>query len=351
MSQSGDSRSRIVVFAAHCLLNQNVKVQGLVDEHPAAVMPLLRLLFDRGAGIVQMPCPELRELGLGRPLGTDTREQYDTPSYRQTCARIAAELAAQISAFLAAGYRVPCVLGVEGSPSCSVVRAPVLGPEKQRVLRPGSGLFIEALDAELARAQLDVPLIGVPETREAGSLEEALGQIASLLEPRRRAPVGDKQRVPAGPGPAAEDVVTAPLGPEPEPDTHPGMAEAARPPPSEQSAARSRLGPELELREPRAHRVRVEAGQVISERPDHSTERVRMSDLQRVEIQTFRSMGIQPLWVLTGLGDAKVVLPMGLDGETELLVKLQQLPGFDDEALVEAVSSTADETFVCWQRP
>jgi general secretion pathway protein D len=68
------------------------------------------------------------------------------------------------------------VLGVEGSPSCSVGRAPRLIAGKRRLVR-GGGLFVEALRGESARAKLKIPFIGVPERREAGDLGKALAAI------------------------------------------------------------------------------------------------------------------------------------------------------------------------------
>ena len=42
-------------------------------------------------------------------------------------------------------------------------------------------------------------------------------------------------------------------------------------------------------------------------------------------------------------------MPQSADGADALLARLQQLPGFNNEAVIEAMSS-ADRTFVCWKR-
>jgi hypothetical protein len=34
----------------------------------------------------------------------------------------------------------------------------------------------------------------------------------------------------------------------------------------------------------------------------------------------------------------------------ELLVRLQQLPGFDNGVVIKAMGSTGDARFVCWKR-
>jgi hypothetical protein len=33
-----------------------------------------------------------------------------------------------------------------------------------------------------------------------------------------------------------------------------------------------------------------------------------------------------------------------------MLEKIQQLPGFDNEAVIKAMTSTTNNRFICWQR-
>jgi predicted secreted protein len=176
-----DARSWKVAFVAHCLLNQNAKVAG-VAGYAGMFEPVVDLLNRHRVGIIQMPCPELRHLGPGRPVGTDTRDQYDTPAYRVVCRRIAHETVAEAKAYMGAGYTVLAVLGVEGSPSCAVTRTPRL-VEGSRALTPGQGLFTEALRAEFREAGLDeIPFLGIPESEDAGDLEAALAIMVHILE-------------------------------------------------------------------------------------------------------------------------------------------------------------------------
>jgi len=174
-----DARGNRVVFVAHCLLNQNAKVRGLAGT-PGIVAPLVEVLLRTGVGVVQLPCPEVAEYGPGRPLGNDTRDQYDHPAYHRTCHAIAEEAAKLARAHLEDGCRVVACLGVEGSPSCSVHRVP-LSEGGARVLRPGVGLFVEALGAAFVRHGLDVPFLGIPECPEAGDLASALARLESLI--------------------------------------------------------------------------------------------------------------------------------------------------------------------------
>ena len=177
-----DSRSHRIAFVAHCLLNQNSKVAGLAS-HSGVFTPLIPLLVDAGIGIVQLPCPEFVHLGPSRPVGTDTVEQYDTPEYRAACLGIAERAAATAVSYTEAGCETVCVLGVEGSPSCGVSRAPRLVARHRCELRPGMGIFVQALKDQLSAAGLNIPMLGLPESEQAGDLPSALACLRRLLEP------------------------------------------------------------------------------------------------------------------------------------------------------------------------
>ena len=82
-----------VAFIAHCLLNQNAKVEGGA-KRPGMWEPVIDLLRERGYVIRQMPCPELAFGGARRFWGV--REQFDTPLYRRHCRRLAKLVAAVI---------------------------------------------------------------------------------------------------------------------------------------------------------------------------------------------------------------------------------------------------------------
>jgi predicted secreted protein len=167
-----DRRSRRIAFIAHCLLNQNAKVAGMAGW-PALVNPVIEVLSQANVGIVQLPCPETEHFGLDRLTGDDTKERYDCPEYRAFCSRLSQQIVRQVKQYLDAGYQVVCILGVEGSPSCSVSTVPTRdGPVA------GSGVFFEVLLAELRRAGIGVPVIGVPEAKD---LAEPIARIRQLL--------------------------------------------------------------------------------------------------------------------------------------------------------------------------
>ena len=111
------------------------------------------------------------------------------------------------------------------------------------------------------------------------------------------------------------------------------------------SRSHSRLDPESRFF------IHLSDSEVVCERPDGTFERVGWSDLEKVEIIT---TGDGPFvtdvfWVLHG-GQSGCAVPGGATGEMELLQRLQTLPGFDNEVLIEAMGCTSNKRFVCWQK-
>jgi len=111
-----DKRSKKVAFVAHCLLNQNAKVNGFAF-FPAMIKPLIDILEANDFGLVQLPCPETTFSGTRR--WWYVREQYDTPGYRAHCRRMLDPIVSQIVEYQKEGYKV-VIIGLDGSPSCGV---------------------------------------------------------------------------------------------------------------------------------------------------------------------------------------------------------------------------------------
>jgi len=156
---------RKVALVANCLLNQNAKVcQGA--HYAGAVTPVVELLRERGYRLQQLPCPELAFAGVRRWWAV--YEQYDTPAYRTHCRRLAQAIAPLIEQYLRAGDEV-ILIGLDGSPSTGVrftSSNPDWGgrpnrPQDDWQIVPGRGIWIEELEAELARRGLPpVPATG-----------------------------------------------------------------------------------------------------------------------------------------------------------------------------------------------
>jgi hypothetical protein len=100
--------------------------------------------------------------------------------------------------------------------------------------------------------------------------------------------------------------------------------------------------------------VQVSDSEIICEQPDGRTERIAWSDLQSVIVETNDLGPGAPdvFWVLVGSSPGSgCVIPQGATGEQALLDRLLKLPGYDSEAFIRAMSSTKNETFLCWKRP
>lgn len=85
--------------------------------------------------------------------------------------------------------------------------------------------------------------------------------------------------------------------------------------------------------------------------PDKSVERLAWEDLESVEIVTTDAgpFATDVFWVLNG-SSAGCVIPQGATGERQLLERLQELPGFDHQAVTRAMAESGNNRIVCWRR-
>lgn len=97
--------------------------------------------------------------------------------------------------------------------------------------------------------------------------------------------------------------------------------------------------------------IQVTDIEIACQRPDGSCEKVAWDDLQKVEILTTSDGPFAPdvLWLLHGK-DKGCVIPQGATGDSELLELLQRLPGFDNTRFMQAMGSTSETSFICWEK-
>jgi hypothetical protein len=90
---------------------------------------------------------------------------------------------------------------------------------------------------------------------------------------------------------------------------------------------------------------------VSCKRPNGEIESVSWDDLKLVGIETTDEGPYLPdvFWYLVG-EQGGCLVPLGATGENAMIERLQALPGFDNEALIEAMSSSSNRKFVCWQK-
>ena len=187
---------RKVALIANCLLNQNAKVcQGA--HYAGPVSPVVDALRSRGYQLLQLPCPELAFAGVRRWWAV--YEQYDTPAYRAHCRRLAQAIAPLIERHIRGGDEV-ILIGLDGSPSTGVrftSSQPDWGgrpnrPEDDWQIVPRPGIWIEELEAELARRGLPrVPATGW--ALDMGRFDEtgARRDLEEVLDARARAAGAD----------------------------------------------------------------------------------------------------------------------------------------------------------------
>lgn len=86
--------------------------------------------------------------------------------------------------------------------------------------------------------------------------------------------------------------------------------------------------------------------------PDGRIERIPFADLGEVRIETNDAgpWAADVWWMLLDKS-ARVAasFPGGATGESTAVTRLQELPGFDDQMLIQAMASTSVARFSCWK--
>jgi hypothetical protein len=97
--------------------------------------------------------------------------------------------------------------------------------------------------------------------------------------------------------------------------------------------------------------VRLSDSEEVCERPNGKVERFGWSDQQKIEIVTTSDgpFARDVFWVLHGSENGHAV-SQDATGEKELLERLQSLPGFDNQAVMEAMGCSLDRRFLCWRK-
>jgi hypothetical protein len=97
--------------------------------------------------------------------------------------------------------------------------------------------------------------------------------------------------------------------------------------------------------------VNVSDTQVSCTRPTGHVESLNGDDLNTVVIETTNAgpYAADVFWYLVG-EQTGCVVPLGATGEDEMVKRFQALPGFDNEAFSEAMTSTSNRKFIVWQR-
>ncbi|MDW8034497.1 MAG: 2-thiouracil desulfurase family protein [Nitrososphaerota archaeon] len=164
-----------ILLLSHCILNPYSKARGLVSREKieASRRILEELMKDTDIGIVQLPCPELLYVGLGRDPAS--RSFYDNPDFKKICREIAEHAVKLVKEYEKEGIKTIAYIGIEGSPSCGVKWTHFKREETEK----GMGIFTEILLEVMGDAGIQIELLGLPENKKYGDVEELLEKLRS----------------------------------------------------------------------------------------------------------------------------------------------------------------------------
>lgn len=176
-----DKRSKKAVFVAHCILNQNAKLDKCA-HYPGPIREAAQLLLDSGVGIIQLPCPELLYLGLDREteetahptvMEEDTRiaRRMHTEKAQAICQRIVDDMLFQIEEYQNNGFEIIGLVGINGSPTCGVDTTWAEDKELQ-----GYGVLISLLSDALSHKGIMMDMTGI-KACDPVSAEQALKRL------------------------------------------------------------------------------------------------------------------------------------------------------------------------------
>lgn len=82
-----------------------------------------------------------------------------------------------------------------------------------------------------------------------------------------------------------------------------------------------------------------------------ASESVNFDDIQRVAVRTTNQGPFdEDVFFMLEANNNTFLIPQGAEGTTQLLERLQQLPGFDNEALINSMCCMDNKVFLCWER-
>ncbi|HCM89405.1 MULTISPECIES: CD3072 family TudS-related putative desulfidase [Vagococcus] len=168
-----------ILYVAHCLLNPSAKLQS--TEISLAAEDTLRKKFllkaiEKDIHIAQLPCPEFTLYGPRR--WGHVKDQFDNPFYRKHCVSILTPILDEMEAYYTEKdlFDLIGIVGVDGSPSCGVDctyrsqcwmgefsdRENNLEKDLETIQKyDEKGVFMEVLEMELKKRELNIPIIGL----------------------------------------------------------------------------------------------------------------------------------------------------------------------------------------------
>lgn len=177
-----DKRSKKVILVAHCILNQNTKLDKCA-HYPGTIREVAEILISRNIGIIQLPCPEMLYLGLDRETDKSTNSTVESEDTRiskrmleeksqSLCKKIIEDILYQIEEYHDYNFEIVGLIGINGSPTCGVDTS---WSEDKEI--NGSGIFIKLLSKELQKRNITVKMTGI----KAYDAEQAVKAVTEIL--------------------------------------------------------------------------------------------------------------------------------------------------------------------------
>ncbi len=181
-----DKRSKKIILVAHCLLNQN-SISDNTADFPSQFEEAVTLLMSYQVGIIQLPCPELACLGLDRKDKAGGKREILKENSRirnlmqkeeniTILKSMAREQVKQIEDYKKHAFGVVGLIGMNRSPSCGIDTTSKDGKEMK-----GKGIFMEILENEFKRKNIEIKMIGV----ETSSIEDSLERVSGIIGKER----------------------------------------------------------------------------------------------------------------------------------------------------------------------
>ncbi len=127
---------KTILFVSHCLLNPEVRADGLSKPDVNIVKALGELMSEHDVLLEQLPCPKFSFLGKRAKM---TKDEYEKiTGFREHCSRLAQNVVKTMKDFNGIDHKI--IIGIVRSPSCSISK--VYRGEK---LVNENGIFIEEI--------------------------------------------------------------------------------------------------------------------------------------------------------------------------------------------------------------
>lgn len=139
-------RNKKIILTAHCVLNQNSVIKDW-ERSTSSFKTIIDLIIKEDISIIQLPCPELKHLGLNRP--PLSKKDYDNSEYRQLCTQLAESIIEEILVYKEENYKIIGLIGIEESPTCDT--------------NGQKGVFMEELFKQLSLNDLKLRTFDIPE--------------------------------------------------------------------------------------------------------------------------------------------------------------------------------------------